>query len=101
MAEAEYLLERAAQALISGQAEDAFQLVEAAEQLMDQNLVDHGALADRLARLKDLAEAALQGVADARATLQAARRDATTVQTYDELGKPCPVQNRNVEIGRF
>ncbi|MDO5642800.1 MAG: hypothetical protein Q4G26_10510 [Paracoccus sp. (in: a-proteobacteria)] len=102
MADSNRLLEKAAAALINGDSEAALRHLAALEARAKRRpeLIDTEMQAG-LARLAGMAQAAADGIADARALIEKASMNARNIKTYDDRGKPQPVTNARAALGRF
>lgn len=95
-------LDRAAEALVAGNLQQALDLLERAERQME---ADDSSVRDdvrgRLMRMSSLAAASAQGIADARQLISEALSLARNVTTYDKSGKARNVKRAKPVIGRF
>lgn len=95
-------LEMAAAALVSGDTGAALQQLKKAEIRMSRlpASVAEG-LTEQLERLLSLAQAAAQGIADAKALISIAGTSARNVTTYDRRGESESVRAPRPMLGRF
>ena len=102
LSNAEKCLDAAAAALIAGDTEVALQQLKRAEAKLSRASAAAGSgVADRLERLLGLAQAAAQGIADAKAVISAAGASARNVTTYDQRGESKNVRASRPTLGRF
>ena len=96
------LLDRAAEALIRGDVEDALRQLSFAEQQLEKLKKSKRAdLQRRLDRLVYLAQATAQGIEDAREIISGAGASARSVTTYDRSGDAQKVRMTKPVLGRF
>lgn len=102
MADVAKLLDDSAMALIAGDSEGALRLLSQVEKvvLLKPQELEEG-VQTGLHRLMELAQAARDGVADARALIQKAGGNARNLQTYDVQGHPQAVSATRGALGRF
>lgn len=102
MADLKMLLDDAAKTLMDGDAAGALRLLSEAEKKARRRpeLVDDN-IAAGLGRLSELAHAAREGIADARALIVTAGGNARSLKTYDDKGNATPVANPRGALGRF
>ncbi len=95
-------LDAAAEALIRGDVEQALRQLARAEGQFDSGpSIDRAEIKDRLSRLVALAQAAAQGIEDARAVISSAGASARSVTTYDRSGDARKVRLTTPVLGRF
>lgn len=98
----EKCLDMAAAALIAGDTGAALQQLEKAEIKIRRSPAAAGqGLEERLERLLSLAQAAAQGIADAKALISTAGTSARNVTTYDRRGESENVRATRPMLGRF
>ncbi|SDD90792.1 hypothetical protein SAMN05421538_1037 [Paracoccus isoporae] len=101
MADMGALLDGVAEALADGDPGRALQRLSELERVIGLAGPAAPGLAERLAHLRELAEAAVTGVADARAILVAARQAVQDAGTYDEAGEKTIHRGPATQLGRF
>lgn len=102
MASPAALLEGAADALILGNIEEALRQLSLAEKRMEKLLPSaREDLRSRLDRLVFLAQAAVQGIEDARGVISSAGASARIVTTYNRSGDAKKVHVTKPALGRF
>ena len=98
----EKALEAAAAALILGETEVALQYLQTVEAKLSRLPRDSMlGVGDQLARLLSLAQAAAEGIADARELILSARTSARNITTYDRRGEASNVRVGRPTLGRF
>ncbi len=102
MADLKALLDAATRKLLAGDAEGALRLLSEVEKRAQRRpgQLDSEVLSG-LERFAELARAAGEGIADARAMIMKAAGGARCMNTYDGNGTAQPVTSRREALGRF
>jgi hypothetical protein len=96
------MLENAAEALIRGDVDEALKQLSHVEKRLEKSVPSNREdLKHRLDRLVSLAQAAAQGIEDAREIITGAGTSARIVTTYDRCGDARKVHVTKPALGRF
>lgn len=102
MAEVQEFFEDAARALCEGRCEDAVDfLIKIEEKLTLKPDIDEPCFSASLERLARLADAAAEGISDARTILAATVGQIRELRTYDGLGKQSQVGSARKLLGKY